>query len=85
MIKYIVPIMLGELNKKSEVPLYRQLYSLIKSGILAGTLKSGNKLPSSRKLAENAGVSRNTVLEAYEILAAEGFLEFRKGDGTLYC
>ncbi len=82
MIKYTVPIMLGELNKKSEVPLYRQLYSLIKSGILAGTLKSGNKLPSSRKLAENAGVSRNTVLEAYEILAAEGFLEFRKGDGT---
>lgn len=63
-------------------PLQRQLYDKIGGLILNGRLTSGTLLPSSRALARDLGVSRNTVIAAYEQLAAEGFTEAAIGSGT---
>ncbi|MCG6197819.1 winged helix-turn-helix domain-containing protein, partial [Anoxybacillus sp. LAT_38] len=44
-------------------------------------LSAGDKLPSTRKLSEELRISRNVVLEAYDLLLAEGYLESRRGSG----
>jgi GntR family transcriptional regulator/MocR family aminotransferase len=64
------------------IPLYQALYAHLRSAILSGELKSGMKLPSTRALAEELHVSRNTALNAYQQLLAEGYLETREGSGT---
>lgn len=71
------------LDAASELPLLRQLYDRIKQLILHGELVAGAKLPSSRALSAELSVSRNTVLEAYDQLLAEGYLETRHGSGTV--
>ncbi|WP_421861571.1 PLP-dependent aminotransferase family protein [Parvibaculum sp.] len=78
------PLPLGAiaLDGSAEVPLYRQLYEALREAILAGRLHPGGRLPSSRMLAGELGVGRNTVLAAYEQLAAEGYLEGQVGAGT---
>ena len=63
-------------------PLNRQLYFAIRAAILDGRLKPGTRLPSSRALAADQGVSRNTVMAAFEQLLAEGYLEGRVGAGS---
>jgi GntR family transcriptional regulator/MocR family aminotransferase len=65
-----------------DAPLYQQLYAHLQAAILAGRLPRGAKLPSTRALADELRVSRNTVLAAYEQLTAEGYLESAKGSGT---
>jgi GntR family transcriptional regulator/MocR family aminotransferase len=60
-------------------PLYRQAYRALRAAILDGTLPSGKRLPSSRVLAREAEIARNTVLQAYEQLVAEGYAESRRG------
>lgn len=65
-----------------DLPLYQQLYSHLRLSILTGKLKGGTKLPSTRLMAEELGVSRNTVVNAYEQLMAEGYLETASGSGT---
>src|SRR5215813_11923448 len=65
-----------------DAPLYRQLYTHLRTAILSGRLKHGAKLPSTRALAAELNVSRNTVLTAYEQLLAEGYLEGIEGAGT---
>ena len=62
------------LDNQSLKPLYAQLYQQVKDKILAGNLKHGTKLPSSRRLSEDLQISRNTVDMAYQQLASEGFL-----------
>jgi len=62
--------------------LYQQLYAHLRASILAGRLKNGTKLPSTRALANELNVSRNTVLNAYQQLLAEGYLEGVEGSGT---
>ena len=69
-------------NAKPGAPLYQQLYAHMRAAILSGELKRGLKLPSSRALADELGVSRNTVQNAYRQLAAEGYLESVEGSGT---
>jgi GntR family transcriptional regulator / MocR family aminotransferase len=64
------------------VPLSRQIYAGLRGAILAGTLRSGERLPSSRDLAEQLRVSRTVVLLAYDQLLAEGFVLGRGGSGT---
>lgn len=78
------PLPLGtlDLDPKAPSPLYRQLYDGLRSAILEGRLASGARLPSSRLLAADLGVGRNTVLSAYEQLTAEGYLEGQVGAGT---
>ena len=63
-------------------PLSRQIYGGLRSAILSGTLRSGERLPSTRDLAEQLGVSRTVVLLAYDQLLAEGFVHGRAGSGT---
>src|SRR5262245_34602115 len=55
-------------------PLHRRVYAALKSAIAAGRLAPGARLPSTRALAADLGVSRNTVTLAYEQLVAEGYV-----------
>ncbi len=70
------------LDATSAAPLYRQVYDGLRVAILKGQLKSGTRLPSTREMASELGVSRNTVMNAFEQLLAEGYLEGRTGSGT---
>jgi GntR family transcriptional regulator / MocR family aminotransferase len=65
-----------------DVPLYRQVYQKLRTAITSGKILAGTKLPATRALAQTHGISRNTVLIAFEQLIGEGFLEARTGDGT---
>ncbi len=62
--------------------LYRQLYESLKNTIMTGEYKAGEKLSSSRELAKSLQVSRNTVINCYEQLLAEGYIETRFGSGS---
>ncbi len=70
------------LDQASAVPLYQQLYEGLRQAILVGQLSSGMKLPSTRFLSTYLRVSRNTVLNAFAQLTAEGYLESKHGSGT---
>lgn len=63
-------------------PLHRQVYDFLRRAIVAGDLPAGSALPSTRWLARRWRVSRNTILTAYEDLAAEGLIAGRTGSGT---
>ena len=84
MAKYSSSIQNGliTLNAQSETPLYRQLYDSLRKAILAGLLAPGTRLQSSREIAKELSVSRNTVVNAFEQLLAEGYLEGQVGSGT---
>ena len=69
-------------NLALDTPLYQQLYNHLRTTILSGDLKRGMKLPSTRALASQLNVSRNTVLNAYQQLMIEGYLESTVGNGT---
>ena len=70
------------LDRNSAVPLFQQLDTQIRKAVLSGHLQSGLRMPSSRSLAEQLGISRTSVVTAFEQLIAEGFLEGRVGAGT---
>jgi GntR family transcriptional regulator / MocR family aminotransferase len=70
------------LDAGSPAPLFRQLYDGLRGAILSGALGTGERLPASRTLAGELGVSRNTVTNAYDQLLAEGYLEGKVGSGT---
>lgn len=61
---------------------YRQLLRALKAAMRDGRLPPGTRLPSSRQLAADLGLARNTVVAAYELLCAEGLAECRRGTGT---
>jgi GntR family transcriptional regulator/MocR family aminotransferase len=63
-------------------PLYRQLTDWFRQAILDGRLRAGQRVPSTRGLAKELGISRIPVLSAYEQLLAEGYLESSVGAGT---
>lgn len=60
----------------------RQVYSFIRDRILQGSYTAGTSLPSTRELAKELGVSRALLVEVYEQLTAEGYLEGKQGSGT---
>ncbi|TFH88538.1 PLP-dependent aminotransferase family protein [Billgrantia azerbaijanica] len=70
-----------ELAEPGSAPLAQRLYRALRGWIQAGRLASGQRLPSSRRMARELGVGRNTVLAAVDQLIAEGFLESRRGAG----
>lgn len=70
------------LDQGSSTPLFRQLYAAIKQAILSGMVGPGTRLPPTRDLAGQLGVSRQTVLHAYDQLMAEGYLSGTVGRGT---
>lgn len=69
-------------GRDPSIPLYRRIYDSIRRSILAGEVQPGTRLPASRALADELGVSRLTVVNAYDQLLAEGYLEGRAGSGT---
>lgn len=71
-----------EIDKKSDLPFIRQVYEQIRGQILRGELKAGEKLPSTRDLSQNLHLSRNVILEAYDLLIAEGYIDSRLGSGS---
>jgi GntR family transcriptional regulator/MocR family aminotransferase len=70
------------LDKASNAPLFRQLYGAIKDAILGGQIRPGAQLPPSRTLAATLGVSRQTVVNAYAQLLAEGYFTCTVGKGS---
>ena len=70
------------LHLDGQGPLYRQLTRALKAAIHDGTIPAGHRLPSTRDLAAQLGLGRNTVKAAFEQLVAEGYLSSAVGAGT---
>lgn len=69
-------------DRLSEEPMHRQIYGALRRYILGGQIPAQSLLPSTRSLADDLKVGRNTVIAAYDQLLAEGFVEARAGSGT---
>jgi GntR family transcriptional regulator/MocR family aminotransferase len=70
------------LDRRLAKPLHRQVYDGYRDAILDGRLRPGQRLPSTRTLAQELRISRVPVVAAFEQLAAEGYLESRVGAGS---
>ena len=70
-------------DRKISKPLHRQIYDSYRAAIANGSLRPGQRIPSTRVLASEIGVSRFPVLNAYAQLLAEGYFESRVGAGTV--
>ncbi len=70
------------LDRHGPIPLHRQLYEALRRAILTHRLLPGVRLPSTRMLASELGLSRYTVVDAFQQLCAEGYLEGKVGAGT---
>jgi GntR family transcriptional regulator/MocR family aminotransferase len=77
-----MPTLPVTLDRSATGPLGVQLSGRIRDLVVGGTLSRGDRLPSSRALAADLGVSRSVTEQAYEQLLAEGWLEARRGSGT---
>lgn len=73
------------LNESSGTPLYLQLYQSIRSAILAGEIRAGERLPSLRSLSKSLRLSITTVAQAYSQLAVEGYIQSRPQSGYYAC
>jgi GntR family transcriptional regulator/MocR family aminotransferase len=71
-----------DVDPSSGIPLYRQLEAAIRQLVLDGKLSANSRLPATRQLALDLGISRLTVKNVYEQLISEGFLDARRGAGT---
>lgn len=70
------------IDRTLDIPLKRQVYDYIRKQILHGELAAGERLSATRELAVQLGISRNVIIEAYEQLLAEGYIEGQQGAGT---
>jgi len=77
----LVPLV--AVDRRAPAPIHRQIYDGYRAAIAAGNLRSGQRIPSTRALAEELGISRIPVLNAYSQLLSEGYFESRIGAGTL--
>src|SRR5215470_9675246 len=71
------------LARDETTPLYRQVYEHIRTAIRTGQLRPGDRLPSTRSLAERFGTARGTMDAAYAILSGEGYVVGRGPAGTM--
>ena len=74
-----------ELDRGSDKPLFEQICARIRVRIVDGRITAGTRLPATRGLAADLGVSRSTVVTAYEQLVAEGYMRSRQGSGFVVC
>src|SRR6202451_1721158 len=82
MAKKLSTLPLSLRGPKPGTPLYRWLYEELRAGILAGQLRPGVRLPATRDLAAQYGLSRPTIVTAFEQLRLEGYVEGKVGSGT---
>ncbi|OZI33913.1 DNA-binding protein [Bordetella genomosp. 10] len=75
-------VLLQRLDRGEKEPLSRQIYTVLRTLILDGEIAAGVKMPATRTLADDLGLSRNTVMHAYEQLLAEGYVVSAFGSGT---
>ena len=75
-------LVLVRLQEERDPLLHKRLYNALRRAILDGSLAPQSRLPPSRDLAGELGVSRNTILTTYEQLLAEGYVVSRRGSGT---
>ena len=75
-----LPLNLGQ--RPRGTPLYRWLYDELRAAILSGHLRPGSRLPATRDLATQYGLSRPTIVTAFEQLRSEGYVEGKVGSGT---
>jgi GntR family transcriptional regulator/MocR family aminotransferase len=68
--------------RDARTPVYRWLYAAVRGEILEGQLRPGTRLPATRDLAERYGLSRGTIVGAFEQLKSEGYVEGSVGSGT---
>lgn len=73
------------LDRQSSTPLVVQLTNNIRQGITCGEIVQNQRLPPSRTLATELGLSRSTITSSYEQLVAEGYIEGRPGSGYFVC
>lgn len=83
----VIELLLKERDRRSlptegPTPLYHQMYTLLRSAILDGSISHGTQMPTEQQLAEAFEVSRITAKRAMDELAAEGLVERRRGKGT---
>lgn len=71
-----------KLDRRSGVPVYRQIIDQVMAGIAAGVLEPGHQLPTVRQVAVDLAINPNTVLRAYRELEIRGVLETQQGTGT---
>src|SRR5260370_24716566 len=72
-----------DLDRRSAIPFYRQIYERFRDAITSGVLRPGERLPSARSLASQLVTARGTVNAAYDLLAGEGYIIGRGAAGTL--
>lgn len=71
-----------QVDRDSDVPIYRQIVEQIRELIRTGTLPAGSRLPPVRRVAADLGLTRLTVYSAYSELQAQGLVESHVGRGT---
>lgn len=76
------PILSVSVDHQGGDAAYLQLYAQLRGLILSGRLRGRARLPATRALATELGLSRGTVVAAYELLAGEGYIEGRVGSGA---
>ncbi len=73
---------MGRINRSSKLPLYHQLYEIVRGGILSGRWQPGDMLPPESELIETYQVSRTTVRQVLDMLVNEGLIYRQRGRGT---
>jgi GntR family transcriptional regulator len=71
-----------KLDLASGVPVYRQIMDQVMAGVAAGTLRTGDQLPTVRQLAVDLEINPNTVVRAYKELEIRGLIDTHHGTGT---
>jgi len=79
-VTYFAPLI--ALTERTDAPMYRRLYDGFRKAIIDGRIRPGQRVPSTRGLAAELGISRISVLSAYEQLLSEGYFETFVGAGT---
>ena len=69
-------------ERRSDIPAYKWLYAALRDEIVQGRLRPGARLPATRELAKQYGLSRGTIMNGFDQLKAEGYLEGTVGSGT---
>jgi GntR family transcriptional regulator/MocR family aminotransferase len=69
-------------ERNPDMPAYKWLYSALRDEIVKGRLRPGARLPATRDLAKRYGLSRGTIMNSFDQLKAEGYLQGTVGSGT---